>query len=1191
MARTTPHGWIRQNGPVQSPPQPPTPPYRVLGPARARRTDGGEAALNGARLRALLTALAAAGGRAVRTDALIAQVWGDDTDEDRVAALQALVGRLRRALGRDAVGSAPGGYRLAAGPEDVDLFRFERLADEAARELDAGRPAPAAALLDQALGLWHGPALADLPGHATDPLAVRAEARRTRARRDRLAADVALGRAQDTLAPLAALTTEHPLDEPLHALRLRALRAAGRPAEALEAYETVRRALADRLGTEPGPELKGVYEELLEGGGATEPAVAVRRTVGAPPTSFLGRDDELHGLAEELTSGASRLVTLTGPGGVGKTRLALEAASARTEEVRIAELAAVREESDVPAAVLTALEARETAVWSGSALPDAGARDPLTALVEHCARRRMLLVLDNCEHVVAAAAGLTAALLTRCPGVTVLATSREPLGVPGEVLHPVGPLADAAAVRLLGERGAAARPGFDVAEDPEAATEIVRRLDGLPLAIELAAARLRVLTARQIADRLDDRFRLLTSGARTVLPRQQTLRAVVDWSWDLLNEGERAVLRRLSVFRGGCDLEAAEAVCGAPDGVGGGAGGVNGVPDGPVAPSGTAEGPGPAGPAPADVLDLLGSLVDKSLVVAAPGGGPGTGTGTATGTEVGTGAGMRYRLLETVAEYAAQRLDEAGDRAATERRHLTHYRELARLTDAELRGPRQESAMLRLETEHDNVRGALRTAVRLRAEQDALCLVHAMSWFWQLRNHQYDALTWAREASALGPDPFAEPVRAAEPFEGRCGDVPPPWSGERLWEARRGGRLLVLATEGGGGATALEQASTRARLDAVVSAYRPGLPQNCRHPGTMWFFAQLMTGRFAGLDETLAALVAAAREHGEGWDLAFALLLRARLLGGQERDAEEALARFEAMRDSWGIAESLAARGETYERAGRTAEAAADFARAMDAVARLGARSQVHVFKALLAAVRLRTAEVAEDPVARAATERMLVEAAEESGASGVEAVSTARLLLAQHYGNTGRTAPAREQLAFMRANFSELTPGLFRGMLDGLGGWLDCLDGAFEAANSRLADAVREMETLAFLVAPYLVVTQLATAAWARAGSGAAEEGARLLGAYDAHRGGPGGAGIRPLTARTEAAVRAHAEAALRALLAPTAFTAPYEEGRALTLHEAAALVRDHPARAPAGRATPPATRAAPGPPPGHPAPGRRPG
>ncbi|MER7518494.1 AfsR family transcriptional regulator, partial [Streptomyces sp. NPDC126499] len=515
-----------------------------------------------------------------------------------------------------------------------------------------------------------------------------------------------------------------------------------------------------------------------------------------------------------------------------------------------------------------------------------------------------------------------------------------------------------------------------------------------------------------------------------------------------------------------------------------------------------------------------------------------------------------------VAEYAGERLDEAGERAAVERRHLTYYRELARGGDAALRGPGQAAATTRLEVEHDNVRGALRTAVRLGDEQETLCLVHAMSWFWQLRNHLHDARTWLREATRLGPDPFVGAVRPAEPFAGRCVDVPPPWTGERLWEARRGGRLLALATEGGDGATALERPETRARLDAVVSAYRPGLPQTARHPGTMWFFAQLMTGRFGSLDETLAALVAAARDHGDDWDLAFALLLRARLLGGQARDAEEALERFETVRDSWGIAEALAARGETYERAGRTGEAAADFARAMDAAARLGARSQVPVFKALLAALRLRTPAVADDPVARADAERLLVEAARESGEAGTEAVSTPRLLLAQHYGGTGRTSLARAQVRLMEDECGELTPGLFHGMLAGLHAWLDCLDGAFDDAAARLARAVREMEALAHLVAPYLIVTQFATAAWAFAGTGAATEGARLLGAYDAHRGAPAGAGIRPLTAPTEAALRTHAARALHTALAPDVFTAHYEEGGTLTVREAAALVRNAPTR-----------------------------
>ncbi|WP_369142497.1 BTAD domain-containing putative transcriptional regulator [Streptomyces sp. R44] len=1126
------------------------PPYRVLGPCQAFRTDDGtEVALSGARLRALLTALAAAGGRAVGPGALIDQVWADGDpadDQDRTAALQALVGRLRRALGREAVVSEPGGYRLAAGPDAVDLHVFERLAAGGAAALADGHAERAAALLDEALGLWRGPALADLPGRDTDPLVVRVEQRHAQARRDRLAADLALGRAADVLAPLAALAAGQPLDEPLQALRIRALRAAGRPAEALAAYEEVREALAERLGTDPGPELRSLHAELLAEDG---PVPAPPRTLPARLTSFIGRAEELGSLAAAWEG--RRLVTLTGPGGVGKTRLALEAAGTYDGPVHLAELASVREESTVAAAVLTALGARETQLWPTPAVAPAGPKDRFAGLVEHCAGRRMLLVLDNCEHVVAEAAELAQALLTRCPGVTVLATSREPLGVPGEEVRPLGPLPVDMALRLLGERGAAARPGFDVAQDPEAAEEICRRLDGLPLAVELAAARLRMMSARQIADRLDDRFRLLTSGARTVLPRQQTLRAVVDWSWDLLDEPERAVLRRLAVFTGGCDLTAAETVCGAgttPDAAAPGEPGEpgGGVPGGPGAgapPWHGADGPGVSGAdglgvSGADVLDVLGALVDKSLVVTAPDDG-----------------GMRFRLLETVAEYAGERLDEAGERVAVARRHLTYYREFARRTDPELRGPGQIAAIARFEREHGNLRGALRTAVALGDEQELLCLVHVLSWFWQLRNHQVDARTWAAETGRLGPDPFEEPVRPAEPLDGRCVDVPPPWTGERLWEARRGGRLYALATEGGdGGATALERPETRTRLTALVAAYRPGLPQTCRQPGTMWYFARLMTGELTGLDETLTLIVDACRAHGPGWDLGFALLMRAKL-AGHGGDAAEALALFEAAGDSWGIAESLAARGEANERAGRLAEAAADFERATDAAARVGARSQVPVFTARLAAVRLRLAP-AGDPEA----ERLLAEAADEAGQWGAESAGAGRLLLAQHYGHTGRTRLARAQLSLLEGEFGEVTPALFWGLVGGTWAWLDCLDGAYDRALKRLARAVADVETLAHLVAPHLVVAQFATAAWARGGLGGpddAETGARLLGGYDAHVGSDTGGGFRPFTPQTEAAIRARAEEVLRRALPAETYTRRYEEGAGLSLREAATLVR----------------------------------
>ncbi|MFI9123760.1 AfsR family transcriptional regulator, partial [Streptomyces bikiniensis] len=496
-----------------------------------------------------------------------------------------------------------------------------------------------------------------------------------------------------------------------------------------------------------------------------------------------------------------------------------------------------------------------------------------------------------------------------------------------------------------------------------------------------------------------------------------------------------------------------------------------------------------------------------------------------------------------------------------ERRHLVYYRELARRTDPELRGPGQVAAIARFEREHDNLRGALRTAVARGDEQEVLCLVHCLSWFWQLRNHHVDARTWAAEAGRLGPDPFREPVRRAEPLDGRCVDVPPPWTGERLREARRGGRLYALATQGGAGATALEHPETRARLSGLVSAYRPGLPQTCRQPGTMWYFARLMTGEPTTLDEALTEIVDACRDRAPGWDLGFALLMRAKL-AGRGADAEEALVLFEAAGDSWGTAESLAARGEAYEQDGRLPEAAADFERATAAAARVGARSQVPVFTARLAAVRLRLGGGGcggGRPEGDPAAERLLAEAADEAGRWGAEAAGAARTLLVQHYAHTGRTDLARAQLTLLEGEFGEAVPALFRGLVGGTWAWLDCVDGMYDRAVGRLARAVVDVETLAHLVAPYLVVAQFGTAAWARGGRGGpgdAEAGARFLGAYDAHA-GVGSGSFRPFTPETDALIRTRAEEVLRGALAPEAYARHHEEGAALSLRAAADLVR----------------------------------
>ncbi|NEY35999.1 hypothetical protein GTU99_28225 [Streptomyces sp. PRKS01-65] len=810
----------------------------------------------------------------------------------------------------------------------------------------------------------------------------------------------------------------------------------------------------------------------------------------------------------------ARLVTLLGPGGAGKTRLSQEAAEAAGEAARdgvwLAELAPLDDPDAVPEAVLTAVGARETVLYGAGAEEIRAVTDrtgdPVDRLVEHCGRRRMLIVLDNCEHVVEAAARLAEELLARCPHLTVLATSREPLGVPGELLRPVEPLPEPAALRLLADRGAAARPGFRVEDDPGACAEICRRLDGLPLAIELAAARLRMLTPRQIADRLDDRFRLLTSGSRTVLPRQQTLRAVVDWSWELLDEDERDVLCRLSVFAGGCDLAAAEAVC------------------------------GPA------ALEALGSLVDKSLVVAAP---------------AGSGE-MRYRLLETVAEYAGERLDEAGGRREAERAHLTHYRELARTSDMELRGPGQLAAIERLEREYENIRTALRRAVAARDEQEALCLALSLVWYWQMRDLRIEAGTWCGEVAALGPDPFAEPVRPARPVWERCTAAPPPMTGEVLAEARRGVHLAHLACLDRK-PELLSSPAVRARLRTIAAAYEPGLPQTCRSPGLLWFVAVMLTGDLERLRLILDAAVRTCRETaGYDWELAGSLQMRATILanradwaGDAARDADEALEIFQRLGDAWGTAEALSARAEALERRGEHLRAAADYAVAARYAERLGARAQM----AVLGARRGSALVDSGDPDEAERGERVLREVIEASVRSGDnDALPAARLFLAGRLSMTGRTDQAREQLRLLREESPITDFAAFDAFVLASEAWLDTLEGRHEESLPTIRRALEQAgDPLSTAIAPHMRAAYLTIAAMALArvdGGRRARDAARCLGAA---------AAMTPaahVTTALERQAREWAVARVREALGAEAYQAAYAEGGGLSPEEAAALV-----------------------------------
>ncbi|MFI2348826.1 AfsR/SARP family transcriptional regulator [Streptomyces sp. NPDC019443] len=1142
--------------------------YRVLGTTQALHDDGTPVALGGARLRALLAVLALRPGRTVPVGVLVDEVWAGDPPADAVGAVQALVGRLRRALGHAAVASADGGgYRLCADGDEVDLHRFDRRAVEGARALEEGDAVKAAALLDDALALWQGPVLADLPDRTAE--AARWEARRLDARRVRLAAALALGRAEEALPELAALCEEHPMDERLQVLRLRALRDAGRTAEALTAYEAVRRDLAARLGTDPGPELRALHAELLsptpplpESGLRPEPrtpfgrvsSISPRLRSGGPPraefsappaieargpgrssgdvpgnlrarlTSFVGRDADIHAIHGDLRR--ARLVTLLGPGGAGKTRLSQEAAERAVDGagerenpwpdgVWLAELAPVDDPETVPEAVLTALGARETVLRGAGAeelrAAERHSDDPLVRLAEHCSRRRMLLLLDNCEHVVGAAATLAERLLESCPDVTVLATSREPLGVPGELVRPVDPLPDPMALKLLADRGAAARPGFRIDADEvtaAASAEICHRLDGLPLAIELAAARLRMLTPRQIADRLDDRFRLLTSGSRTVLPRQQTLRAVVDWSWDLLDDAERAVLRRLSVFAGGCDLPAAEAVC---------------------ADAGEDRGS-------LDVADALGSLIDKSLVVAAP----------------APDGQMRYRLLETVGEYAAERLDEAAERTAVERQHLLHYRELARTTDPLLRGPGQRAAVDLLQLEYENLRTALRRAVAARDEQEALHLVLSLAWYWQMKDLRTEARHWTTAAGDLGPDPFAPPAEPAPPVFERVTDAPPPMSPELLQEARRGAALMRMIFMD----YVIEEWASPQRLERlrrITQVYRPGLPQTCRPPGSFCFFAVVITGDTEQLKEFLKATVDACRAYGYEWELAASLQARANVLanrsewaGDAATDANEALEIFTRLGDAWGAAEALSARGEAHERRGEYLLAAEDFTAAIGYAEQIGAQAQTAVLSTRLGGNLMETGEGERG-------EALIREVLATSPSVANESTAIARLLLALWLGRTGRSQEARAEIEVLREQFRSNTFAIFEGMVIGFLGWLDFLDGHYELSLDRVRTALaKAQDPLTRMVAPQMPSVYLVTAAGAlaRGRPERARDAARLLGASDA---------LLPpghFAPRYERDNRAVSESAVRAVLGEAAYEAAYAEGGGLTLDEATALV-----------------------------------
>ncbi|NJP94171.1 AfsR/SARP family transcriptional regulator [Nonomuraea sp. FMUSA5-5] len=676
--------------------------FGVLGPLAVWDAAGGPVAVGGPRPRALLAMLLLDAGRLVSVERLIDGQYGDRPPAGAANAVQAQVSRLRRHLPAGLIEFHGTGYRLAAEPDTVDAHRFERLTREGRRLLAAGLPAQAAALLREALALWRGPAFADVAGAPfAQPQAVRLEELRLTATEDLYEAELSLPDARPA-AGLRELVAAHPLRERGRELLMRALHAAGRPAEALAAYEEGRRLLADELGADPSPSLAALHLEILRGhpdpGGPPARPAAVRTGVPAQLTSFVGREEELARLA---ALGSARLVTIVGPGGTGKTRLAIESTTHPAGAVAFVDLSLVDgprgavASGQVAQVVLGALGLREPALRPAAA----GGPDPVERLVAALAGQELRLVLDNCEHVIDEAAALARRLLAQCPGVSILATSREPLGITGEHIVPLSPLPtpppDARdplsypAVRLFADRAAAVRQGF--ALDPgnlDAVLRICAALDGLPLAIELAAARVRTSGVAEIADRLAEhgRFRLLSRGDRTAAARHQTLRAVVEWSWSLLGPEEQALARRLSVFTGGATLEAAERVCGATDG-------------------------------PTDLADGLADLVDKSLVET---------------------DGERYQMLDTIRLFCLERLAEAGEEERLRQAHAAWFLEFAANAHDHLYRGEQLDWLARLSADNANLQSALRWSVE-HDPPTAWRLVGTLGMYWWLTGRRGEA--------------------------------------------------------------------------------------------------------------------------------------------------------------------------------------------------------------------------------------------------------------------------------------------------------------------------------------------------------------------------------------------------------------------------------------------------------------------
>jgi len=677
----------------------------ILGPVEPR-ISGQVVGVPAGKQRALLTLLAVRVPRPVSAECAGEALWPRAAPAEALRSLQVTVSRLRRSLGAagPALETVASGYRLALEHDAIDSRRFETLVNEAQRLHVAGDAATARRLLDDALGMWRGPALADVAYESFAQAEIaRLDELRLAALEQRIDVRLAQGEHALVVAELEQLSAEHPSRERLVGLLMLALYRCDRQADALAVYRKGRQRLVEELALEPSAALRDVERAILIQSDelAAPAALDASGELGLPilPNRTIAREHELAALAERLPTRSVRLVTLTGPGGVGKTRLALEAARAVAPEfpdgARFVSLAAVQRSGDVAAEIVKTLR---IIVLSGES--------PERAVVRFLAAKQLLLVTDNFEHLVAAAPFISG-LLGSCPGLTVLATSREPLALQAEERYPVEGLAGADAVELFCERARAHDPGFDGGDgDATAVAEICGRVDGLPLGIELAAARCAFLPPAEIAERLDAALAAPGAGARDSPARQQTLRATIDWSHELLSDDEKACFARFAVFAGGVTTEAAEAITGAE-------------------------------------LHTLAGLLAKSLVV--------RGRDAHTPTRLG--------MLDTIHAYASERFAASADVKAVRERHYRYYLALAQRhgSDRALWSAGGTEHLATLDADIDNLHAALGWAIAQANTEGALALAVALGRYWIMRSRWADAVDWVEQALNL-PGADAHPV-------------------------------------------------------------------------------------------------------------------------------------------------------------------------------------------------------------------------------------------------------------------------------------------------------------------------------------------------------------------------------------------------------------------------------------------------